>query len=143
MVSDNPTLERLENQIGWYDKKSVQNQRLYKSIKLAEIIAAACIPLAAGIGVTSFVTGGLGVLVTVLEGLQHLNQYHNNWTTYRSTCEDLKHEKYLWLAKAGPYKPTEDADGLLAERVESLISREHATWISARAKSEKEGTQAK
>lgn len=142
MASDNPTLERLENQIDWYDKKSMQNQRWYKRIKVTEIIAAACIPLAAGVGVTPYVTGSLGILVAVLEGLQHLNQYHSNWTTYRSTCEDLKHEKYLWLAKAGPYKASEDPFALLAERVESLISREHATWISGRAKSEKEGTHA-
>lgn len=141
MAADNPTLERLEDQIEWYDKKSSQNQRTYKAIKVTEIIAAAFIPFAAGIGLSAYLTGGLGVLVTVFEGLQHLNQYHNNWTTYRSTCEELKHEKYLWLAKAGPYKAIEDPDILLAERVESLVSREHAKWVSARAKPEQEPTQ--
>ncbi|HWX20688.1 MAG TPA: DUF4231 domain-containing protein [Candidatus Binatia bacterium] len=53
-----------------------------------------------------------------------------DWFTYRSTCEDLKHEKYLWLAKAGPYASVERPDALLAERIESLVSREHAKWVS-------------
>jgi len=81
---------------------------------------------------------GLGVLVVVLEGLQSLNQFHHNWITYRSTCEELKHEKFLWLAKAGPYAASANPDVLLAERVESLISREHAKWVSAREHVEKE-----
>jgi hypothetical protein len=49
---------------------------------------------------TCIVTAGLGVLITVLEGLLHLNQYQQNWINYRSTCEALKHEKYIYLGKA-------------------------------------------
>jgi len=137
VVTGNPTLERLEDQIAWYDRKSMENQRWFKRSKVAAIVAAAIIPFAAGIGAPAFLTGGLGVFIVVLEGLQGLNQYQNNWTTYRSTCEELKHEKYLWLAKAGPYASAENPDALFAERVESLISREHAKWVSAREQIEK------
>ena len=49
------------------------------------------------------VTGGLGVLITGIEGMLHLNQYQQNWINYRSTCEALKHEKYIYLHKAAPY----------------------------------------
>lgn len=115
----------------------MENQRWFKRFKVAGIVAAAIIPFAAGIGAPAFLTGGLGVFIVVLEGLQGLNQYQNNWTTYRSTCEELKHEKYLWLGKAGPYASAENPDALLAERVESLISREHAKWVSAREQIEK------
>jgi hypothetical protein len=59
-----------------------------------------------------------------------MNQYHPNWITYRSTSEALKHEKYLYLAKAGPYAAAADAHVLLAERIESLVSQEHANWVS-------------
>ena len=68
----------------------------------------------------------------VLEGLQQLQQYQQNWTTYRSTCERLKHEKYLFLARAGSYRTAKRPDALLAERVEGLVSQEHAKWVSAR-----------
>jgi hypothetical protein len=67
----------------------------------------------------------------VLEGVQQLQQYQQNWTSYRSTCEQLKHEKFLFLARAGPYA-TGDPAKQLAERVESLVSQEHAAWVSQR-----------
>ena len=144
MISDNPTVERLEEQIDWYDRKSMVNQRWFKLLKVAQIVGAAIIPFAAGFKVavlgidTAFITGGLGVLIVILEGLQSLNQYQHNWTMYRSTCEELKHEKYLWLAKAGPYLDAKKPEALLAERVEALISREHAKWVSSRERVEGE-----
>jgi hypothetical protein len=69
-------------------------------------------------------------VITVLEGMLHLNQYEQNWITYRSTCESLKHEKYVYLGKAGPYSGSADPHALLADRIESLVSQEHAKWAS-------------
>jgi hypothetical protein len=125
-------MERLEDQIAWYDRKSQVNQRAYKRIKIVEILAAAVIPFLAAIKppYAGVVTGGLGVLITVLEGMLHLNQYQQNWITYRSTCESLKHEKYTYLGKASPYANVPDPHALLAERIESLVSQEHARWAS-------------
>ena len=141
MPSTDTTIERLEDQIAWYDSKSTHNQRMFKWLKVTEIGAAAFIPFSAGMGMPVLVTGGLGVLVTVLEGLQHLNQYQHDWITYRSTCESLKHEKYLYLAKAGPYAAAADPHALLAERVESLVSQEHAKWAAGQEKPGKEAKQ--
>ncbi len=138
MISENPTMERLEDQIAWYDRKSIESQQWFKRLKIAGSVAAAFIPFAAVYGKLAFFTGALGVFIVVFEGLQGLNQYQQNWITYRSPCEELKHEKYLWLAKAGPYVNTDNADTLLAERVESLISREHAKWVSTREQAEKQ-----
>lgn len=128
-----PILERLEDQISWYHRKSLDNQRGFKRIKMIEILAAATIPFLAGLNFphVGLVTGALGVLITVLEGLLHLNQYEQDWIGYRSTCEALKHEKYAYLGKASPYGSAADPHALLAERVESLISQEHAKWVSA------------
>ena len=131
MPADNPTLARLEDQIRWYDERSARSQRVYKWLKFVEIVAAAAIPLLAGFGTPVEVLAVLGALIVVLEGLQHVNQYQSNWITYRSTCEALKHEKFLYLAGAGPYE-VERPHSLLAERIESLISQEHAKWVSAR-----------
>lgn len=138
MASSNPTIDRVDDQITWYDKKSLFNQRSYRAIKVIEIVAAALIPFAAGIGASATLTGGLGVVIVILEGLQGLNQYQQNWINYRSTCEQLKHEKYLFLAKAGPYVKVEAPETLFAERAEALISREHAKWVSGREQYSKE-----
>lgn len=132
LPDSDPIMQRLEDQLSWYDRKSLASQRWYKSIKIIEILAAAIIPFLTGLGIshTGIVTGGLGVLITVFEGLLHLNQYQQNWINYRSTCEALKHEKYTYLAKAGPYANVPDPHALLAERIESLVSQEHAKWAS-------------
>jgi hypothetical protein len=127
-----PIMERLEDQILWYDRKSLTNQRYFKNMKVVEIVAAATIPFLSAFSFSKMMwaTGGLGVLITVLEGMLHLNQYQQNWIAYRSTCESLKHEKYVYLGKASPYASAVDAHALLAERVESLVSQEHAKWAS-------------
>jgi Protein of unknown function (DUF4231) len=142
--SSDPTWDRMEDQIDWYDRKSIRYQKVYKRIKLIEIIAAAAIPFLAALNISqgnnawfsryiSWIIGGLGVLITILEGVLQLNQYQQNWVSYRSACEGLKHEKYAYLAKAAPYRDATappDPHALLAERVESLVSQEHAKWAA-------------
>ena len=132
MSASDVTLDRLDNQISWYDRKSVQNHRWFKTVKAIQLTAAAAVPVVATIGVRAAVPAALGAAVVVLEGLQQLNQYQQNWTSYRSTSEALKHEKYLFLALAGPYAGAVSPHTLLADRIEGLISQEHAKWVSAR-----------
>jgi len=135
MSVTDPTMERLEDQIKWYDQRSLSNQRYFKWLKAVEIISAALVPLSASSGASPVVTGGLGIVIIIVEGLQQLNQYHHNWIVYRSTCESLRHEKFLYLANAGPYSTTKEAHAVLAERIESLISQEHAKWVTGRERS--------
>jgi hypothetical protein len=123
--------ERLEDQIGWYDRKAEFNQRWYWSLKMVQLVAAAVVPVAAGQSAPAWVTGGLGALIVVVEGMQQLFQLQPNWAAYRSTCEALKHEQYLYLSQAGHYRNADRLDALLAERVEGLVSQEHASWSSA------------
>jgi hypothetical protein len=121
---------RLESQIAWYDRKSVAAQRAFKLCKIAEITGAASVAVVANF--KGLIASVMGVVIVVLQGLQHLNQWQHNWITYRSTCEALRHEKYTFLARSGPYEAVEDDDArkLLAERVEGLISTEHSKWIT-------------
>ena len=133
------TLDHLQDQIEWYDHKSGCNQKAFKYLKICTISAAAIIPVLAKIDGMSSVTAGFGVLIVILEGLQQLNQYHSNWIAYRSTCETLKHEKFLYLGKAGSYATVNDPHALLAERIESLVSQEHAKWASSQEQGPKVG----
>jgi hypothetical protein len=128
-----PTLQRLDDQIGWYDRKSQRAQRWFKALKIVQLVTAGLIPLVAVFVTTApeKVTAILGLVILIVEGLQQLNQYQANWLSYRSTCEQLRHEKYLFLAGAGPYAKIEQPLVLLADRIEGLISQEHAKWISA------------
>ena len=125
-----PVRARLEQQISWYDANSEKNQHRFKELKVCQIVVAAAIPVAAAAEAPVWLMGGGGALIVVLEGFQQLQQYQQNWTSYRVTCERLKHEKYLFLGRAGPYAAAQNPESLLAARVEGLVSQEHAAWVS-------------
>lgn len=125
--------ERLEDQINWYDKKSMKAQRLFKKLKFIVIILSAAIPL-----FVSFITkyeiwativSIIGVVITAIEGWLGLTKYHENWIEYRGICETLRHEKYMYMTRTGVYD-TEDAFKILVERVESIISNENVNWAN-------------
>jgi len=135
-MSDDATLARLDYQIDWYDRNSRKSQTRYKFLKVTVIIAAALIPLLSGTSlpfmgaIPAWVLGVLGALIAIIEGIQQLNQYQANWISYRSTCESLRHEKYLYLGQAGAYAGVANPRALLAERIENLVSQEDTKWAS-------------
>src|ERR671914_115458 len=129
---DTATWARLEDQLDWYDRKSVRAQRDFKRLKVLQLVAAAIVPVVAAANAAPWITAGVGGAVLVLEGVQQLGQYQQTWITYRSTCEALKHEKFLYLARAGNYAGSPDPTRLLAEQIEGLVSQEHAKWVSGR-----------
>jgi hypothetical protein len=137
------TLERLDKQIRWYDIHSGRQRRSFYSLKFMTIVAAAAIPLLAAIlsnqHLNQIVTSSLGALIVVSEGIQQLFQLQTNWILYRSTCEGLKREKYLYLGTAGSYAASQNPHSLLAERIESLISQELAGWTSSQQLSQQGG----
>jgi hypothetical protein len=132
---DHPAWARLEDQLEWYGRKSGAAQRAFKWVKVAQLVIGAAVPVAAGAEWPKEVTAALGAAVVVLEALQQLYQWQTNWVLYRSTAEALKHEKYLFLSSAGPYA-TGDRLRVLAERVEGLVSQEHAKWTQGREQAE-------
>ena len=144
-----PLWERLQAQIDWYDRKASLNQRAYKSSKIAIIVLAISIPGLAEYGrlpefgdTRALLVSLAAAVIVLLEGLQHLNQWQENWILYRSTCEGLRNEQLLFNEKAGPYanlRP-EAAQRVLAERVGALSLAEHSKWMHARR--EKDGTTA-
>jgi hypothetical protein len=69
--------------------------------------------------------------------VQHPYQWQTHWVSHPSTAEALKHEKNLFLSCAGPYA-TGDRLRVLAERVEGLVSQEHAKWTEGREPAEPE-----
>ena len=133
---------RLDDQIDWYDRKSAKNQTYYKLFQLILIISAAAIPLLSGylaqekppVNLPYFI-GALGFLVAIFTAFQGLYKFQENWTAYRTTCESLQHEKYLYLTKTDPYRG-KNAFNQLVQRVEMLISKENSSWADIMKKTE-------
>jgi hypothetical protein len=125
---------RLDDQIDWYDRKSMQNQKWFKRFQVVSIIAAASIPFLSGYITETNIAmklpvGVLGVVVAAITAILGFYKFQENWLAYRTTCESLRHEKYLFLTKSEPYD-SEDAFKLLVARVEGLISKENTNWHS-------------
>ncbi len=131
MNPDDYIKDRVDGQIGWYDRKSGTNQRWFRWLRIVEIIAAASIPLLVGyadsITELKVVVGILGLLIAVIAGVLALYQFQENWTGYRTTCEAVTQKKYLFLTKTQPYDQG-DSFSLFVQRVENFISKEHSTW---------------
>jgi hypothetical protein len=125
---------RLEDQIDWLDRKSSYHQAWYRRLKVISIASAALVPLASSVEGYALLAGVCGVVVVIAEGLQHINQHHENWIRYRATCEDLRHEKYLYLARAAHYAELADDEAfrLLVANVEAVLSREGNDWLTIR-----------
>jgi hypothetical protein len=127
--------DRLEDQLRWYDRKSVAAHQAYKRVKLGQIIVGAAVIVVAALQVSAAVTATLATFVVLAEGAQQLWQWQTNWVLYRMTAEALKHERYLYISSAGPYSEG-DRHRVLAERLEGLISQHHAKWTEARLDSQ-------
>ena len=134
MNEDEYLNNRLEEQLKWYSNKSQTNQKWYKRLRLTEIISASLIPFLAAmkdtIPYSAWVIGSLGVVIAVSAAAGSLYKFQENWIQYRTTVEQLKHEKFLYLANVKPYD-SENKFPLLVERVEGLISKENSYWAQS------------
>jgi len=133
--------ERLEGQIDWYDRKSRYNQKMFKWLRFGEIVVAASIPFIAGLITKEshgwqILVGFMGVLVAVVSGVLSLFQFHERWIEYRTTCESLRKEKYLFVTGTEPYKG-ENTFETLVQRVETLVSKENTNWAQYLMKPDK------
>ena len=86
MPDQHPTLDRLDDQISWYDRKSARNQMLFKLLKVVTLVAGGLVPILALMNAPPIAVAVVGFLVVIVEGIQQLNQYYANWISYRSTC---------------------------------------------------------
>lgn len=145
MKQDEYIEQRLQYQIEWYDNESMENQHAFKRLRKAEIIAAALIPFTSGLAaifskatvVFSVLTGLLGVCIAVMSGILSLGQHQEHWIEYRTTCESLKKEKFMFQTGTEPYDG-DDAFQLLVQRVETLVSKENTNWAQYMMRPEEE-----
>ncbi len=123
--------ERVDDQIGWYDKKGMHNQRWYKVLRALETFLSLTTPFLAAFASTfswaKIVIGAVGLGIAAIASTLNLYKFQENWIEYRSTTEALRHEKYLYLTKSGPYN-IECPFNVFVERIESLISKENTNW---------------
>jgi hypothetical protein len=138
---------RYGDQINYYEAKSAENQRLYRYMQWALIILAALTPALIELDLNKLIAEGFGhlatltsVTVAILTAALKTFKYQENWINYRTTCEALKKEKYLFEAGLGDYQSSDDKQAQFIDRIEALISRENTLWLSVQKKKEDKKT---
>lgn len=128
--------ERVDDQIKWYDKKSIRYKKCHGFIIITSLITTSAGSLITILGLifSNFnilftIIGAIsGFSVSFMLALDKFKNFHEHFLMYRMTCEKLKQEKFLYLTKSGEYKNNSDAFNLLVERIESIMATENQTW---------------
>ena len=125
--------KRVNNQIEWYDGKSKRAQKWYKALQIIEIILASLIPLLSAYSTScrsiAIAVGIFGAVIAIIESVSKLNKYHENWIQYRTTCEMLRYQKYLFLTHSAPYNNSDETiENVFVRNIENIVSSENNQW---------------
>ncbi len=134
--------DRVEDQIEFYERKSGINKKWFMGFQIIMLVASASVPVLSIFTSEMWarvVVAILGSATAITTGIVSLYQFRKHWIEYRTTAESLKHEKYMFLTKTGPYAG-ENAFTVLVERVEALVSQENSVWLQRLNTHKKEDT---
>jgi hypothetical protein len=110
-----PIIERPAAQTCWYEPRSIGIQWWCKRLKISEIDSAAPIPFLATSPIPRALIGNsvLGARFTAYEGLLQPNQHHENGIRWRSSCESMKQEKYIYCRERGTVREYRETTGTI------------------------------
>jgi len=135
--------DRYYDQMNWYDRKAMSNQKCYRFYQWALIVLSAVTPVLVAVDKGDIwpclwlITLVSSALVAIMTSALKVFKYQENWISYRTTCETLRKEIHFYESGSGAYESAVDREGLFVERVESLISRENTLWLAARKQDQK------
>ena len=122
--------DRLDDQIKYYDLKSIEYKKKHENISLATIIISALIALVPAFidilpnckSIITFLSALLAATITVLQTIDKLKKYNDLFYQFRMTCEKLKQEKELYLYQSGEYGNRKRHMGSIKRKKSKLIS---------------------
>jgi len=125
--------ERYYDQMDYYDRSSMKNQKKYKRFQWILIVLSALTPVLAALEWEKFdfqipvivISALVAILTTGLKTFQ----YQELWVNYRATQEQLKPEIHYYDFNVGPYgAPGIDKEALFISRIETILDKEHQGW---------------
>ena len=129
---------RFKNQEIFYNSNSNICMIIYAFIQIIQIFLASMIPLVLGDApVLSFfgvdgnrVAAVFGVVIAIVSSINSQFQFQRTWLRFRSICERMKNEKYLYLNRVDPYKD-ENSLGKFVERIEEMDAKATQDWVGS------------
>lgn len=118
--------KRVDPQIEWHNRKSINNKRWYLFCSwiliVGSILTGFMIPLCQIVGVA------LSVVVAITASLSRVYKFHSKWRLYRLTSEMLIHEKVLYETQMGVYNNQNTAYSNLVYNVEAILMKTNSSW---------------
>lgn len=145
-------INRLGDQITFYDKRSGQYKKQWEKNRKIVIVLSASIPFLAGLldqfedGFLSIdlnlllklAIGMAGVAIAIIEGLNALHKGQELYVEYRETAEQLRQEFSYFLGNAGEYSGAgNEAFGKLVAKVEAIMSTQNNKWAEVARSTER------
>lgn len=130
------------SQWSYFDKKALENKNRYYRTQLIVGIGSVTVPVLVGIRATDeifstalyLVTVFISLAVAMATAVESLYTYGENWRSYRSAAEDMRHEKSLYDVKAGRYSNNNQAFIRFVERCEDIIAQQNGRWVQSQEK---------
>lgn len=126
--------ERYENEVNWYDKKSIRNKRISYVLRVLMIVLSSIVPIIAALQFVNrdltYLTIVVSAVVAISTGIMGYGKFEELWQSYRTTCETLRKEFNYYNCRCGEYYQVADPERLFVERIESMISRENTEWVA-------------
>ncbi len=126
-------VRRVDQYRAWYDGRARACKRGYLWIRSCTLAAAGMVTLLAGWSrAPRSAAAALSVVVLVATALESVLHLREQWKNYRFTEQHLDKERFLFLARAGPYRGLDRHQAFLrlVERVEWAIAAENSTTLS-------------
>ncbi len=130
--------DRYSEQLSYYDRRALANQRGYRICGLYIIIVSVAITPLISLDEAIF---GWGIIlakvlsptVAIAAGVMAHFRFLENWLRFRFTWDSLKQELVFRDAGIRDYAATNNRNALFVDRVESLIAQEGVSWLNVHA----------
>lgn len=133
--------DRVDDQINYFDRSAVKNQRIYRLLRIVAIscnvLTALAIALTfavpavykAKVGVAALV---LTMIVLLTYQIEEFFNFGAKWQKFRIVSELIKSEKYLYLNGAGVYTSAdmEQRKRIFVKRVEDIFRSTDMSYFS-------------
>jgi|GEM_PF-2955671 len=134
------TTTRVDNQIGWYDRRSAQLKRRYRTMKILTIIFGGLVPICIALSEKiwegfKYMAAGFGALISIFEGISGMLKDKDTFMGYRAASEALVREKMQYQSKAGKYAAGEVSFPAFVESCENIMAGEISKWTSTHQES--------
>lgn len=127
--------KRLAHELYTYANRAVFYKKIYYILTFATIICPALILVTNVfstnlISIPAVIVGALSSLSSIAAGILAAANIRDNWLTYRSNCELLKEEVFLYTTASIPYDNKDPLvnEKLFIEKVFTLYHNEYSMW---------------